>query len=77
MAYTNSLSFASGYYHIDVDDKVTFKEGTPPEIIERFWDEWPKYRQEAISLQKRGIWKSRYHFFQNLEKDINKDQYKR
>ena len=77
MAYTNTteIAFASGYYHISSFGVVTFKEGTPKDMIERFWEVWPSFRQKVIALQRQGILDSRYPILPWEDPEENRKHY--
>ena len=73
MAYINEngLSFAQGYYRIDGRGVVSFAKGMPEDIIVKFWEVWPSFREKVVSLEKQGVITGKYPVlpFENPEEN--------
>ncbi len=71
------LRFAYGYYQIGWDKPglVTFKEGTPQEIQDRFWEVWPSFREKVLNRQREGYLDSYYPYLPEDDPEENKMHY--
>lgn len=75
MSYFDRLSFASGYYHIDMDGRITLKDNMPHDMKVRFWKTWREFRKKIIENEKAGIYSSAYPTIPIEDEDPNAWQY--